>query len=544
MRNRSHRSSSSNKSSSSERQPDQTNAGSEGCLSSATLEGLRSECSTVWFDRLAYESAESLYYVRLLQQQNGTTAPASSFARNKQDTCRHGEQEACHHVVQAVWVNKPNFDQAESKFVGRVPNQPRSLQLQPANCDEGYQSQTPTPPTPASRPINGLPSLPPPPMGVWLQKPLFDKAEATFYQNLYGRSSPPRNPETSSDDSNSKRRNNAGKKPVVCDRRESNDITTNQGAARCYFLHADSERVWLDHGRYAEAETRFYEGAAARSVKTAINRSSQKQKMTAAECLAQERIWFDKPRYDEAERQFYERMNGPTQPKQDTGANSILQDIARARENIQKSLAGSGGGGAADYGELAARMKDLELENQSLHKVVQELRSALSKVESRMSALEKRTTAPTVNGTAPQKAPPAPAKQEEEDEDEDDIDLSGSDEEVDEEAERLKEQRLQEYAAKKAKKPALIAKSSILLDVKPWDDETDMAKLEECVRSVQVDGLLWGASKLVPVGYGIKKLQINCVVEDDKVGTDFLEEEITKFEDYVQSVDVAAFNKI
>ncbi|XP_016122245.1 elongation factor 1-delta-like, partial [Sinocyclocheilus grahami] len=83
---------------------------------------------------------------------------------------------------------------------------------------------------------------------------------------------------------------------------------------------------------------------------------------------------------------------------------------------------------------------------------------------------EKRTTAPTINGTgpaAPQKAPPAPAKQEEEDEDEDDIDLFGSDEEVDEEAERLKEQRLQEYAAKKAKKPALIAKSSILLDVKP-----------------------------------------------------------------------------
>ncbi|XP_016393691.1 elongation factor 1-delta-like isoform X3 [Sinocyclocheilus rhinocerous] len=269
--------------------------------------------------------------------------------------------------------------------------------------------------------------------------------------------------------------------------------------------------------------------------------------MTAAACLTQERIWFDKPRYDEAERQFYERMNGPTQPKQDTGANSILQDIARARENIQKSLAGSGGSGAADYGGLTARMKNLELENQSLHNVVEELRSALSKMESRVSVLEKRSTAPTVNGTgpaSPQKAPPAPAKQEEEDEDEDYIDLFGSDEEVDEEAERLKEQRLQEYAAKKAKKPALIAKSSILLDIKPWDDETDMAKLEECVRSVQVDGLLWGASKLVPVGYGIKKLQINCVVEDDKVGTDFLEEEITKFEDYVQSVDVAAFNKI
>lgn len=65
-----------------------------------------------------------------------------------------------------------------------------------------------------------------------------------------------------------------------------------------------------------------------------------------------------------------------------------------------------------------------------------------------------------------------------------------------------------------------------------------MAKLEECVRSVQADGLLWGTSKLVPVGYGIKKLQIACVVEDDKVGTDMLEEEITKFEDYVSIVQI------
>lgn len=78
------------------------------------------------------------------------------------------------------------------------------------------------------------------------------------------------------------------------------------------------------------------------------------------------------------------------------------------------------------------------------------------------------------------------------------------------------------------------------------------------------------AAKLVPVGYGIKKLQISCVVEDDKVdpcydsscvclcpvclmlvcvvcvqvGTDILEEKITAFEDFVQSMDVAAFNKI
>ncbi|XP_064419590.1 elongation factor 1-beta [Latimeria chalumnae] len=139
----------------------------------------------------------------------------------------------------------------------------------------------------------------------------------------------------------------------------------------------------------------------------------------------------------------------------------------------------------------------------------------------------------------------AAAETKDEEEEDDDIDLFGSDdEEESEEAQRIREERLAQYAAKKSKKPALIAKSSILLDVKPWDDETDMAKLEECVRTVQMDGLVWGASKLVPVGYGIKKLQIQCVVEDDKVGVDLLEEHITAFEDYVQSVDVAAFNKI
>ena len=34
----------------------------------------------------------------------------------------------------------------------------------------------------------------------------------------------------------------------------------------------------------------------------------------------------------------------------------------------------------------------------------------------------------------------------------------------------------------------------------------------------------------MPVGYGIKKLQISCVVEDDKVSTDDLEEAITAFD--------------
>ncbi|XP_058874626.1 elongation factor 1-delta-like isoform X4 [Acipenser ruthenus] len=301
----------------------------------------------------------------------------------------------------------------------------------------------------------------------------------------------------------------------------------------------------------------------------------------SAEHLAQENIWFDKYRYDDAERRYYEQMNGPvsstpagrTQTAQENGANTILQDIARARENIQKSLAGlkttlhptgtpsvsakrprhsalsSAGCTAGEQSELVSRINSLELENRSLYSVVEDLRLAISKLETRVSQLEKSPAGGRPTLAAAAAAPPCTKvevkKEEDDDDDDDDIDLFGSDdEEEDAEAARIREERLQQYAAKKSKKPVLIAKSSILLDVKPWDDETDMVKMEECVRSVQADGLLWGSSKLVPVGYGIKKLQIQCVVEDDKVGTDMLEEEITKFEDLVQSVDVAAFNKI
>jgi len=129
--------------------------------------------------------------------------------------------------------------------------------------------------------------------------------------------------------------------------------------------------------------------------------------------------------------------------------------------------------------------------------------------------------------------------------DDDDVDLFGSDEEEDdEEKKRITEERLKAYAEKKAKKPALIAKTSVLLDVKPWDDETDMDAMLAAVKSIEMEGLLWGANKLVPVGYGINKLQVMCVVEDAKVSIDELQEKISDFEDFVQSVDVAAMNKI
>jgi elongation factor 1-beta len=125
----------------------------------------------------------------------------------------------------------------------------------------------------------------------------------------------------------------------------------------------------------------------------------------------------------------------------------------------------------------------------------------------------------------------------------DDLDLFGESSE-DEEAERAKAERLAAYQAKKALKPAVIAKSSVVIDVKPWDDETDLKEMERQVRALEIDGLLWGASKFVDIGYGIKKLQISCVIEDEKVGIDLINDSITELEELVQSVDTVSFNKV
>jgi len=132
-------------------------------------------------------------------------------------------------------------------------------------------------------------------------------------------------------------------------------------------------------------------------------------------------------------------------------------------------------------------------------------------------------------------------EEEEEEEEDDDVDVFG---EVTEEENEEEKKRREAVAAEKAKKPPLIQRSNIILDVKVWEADTDFVKLEELVRGIQMDGLLWGPSKLAAVAYTVRKLQISCVVEDEKICTEDLEERIMAFEDYVQSVDIAAFTKV
>jgi len=235
----------------------------------------------------------------------------------------------------------------------------------------------------------------------------------------------------------------------------------------------------------------------------------------------------DMLKYRDAEERYYRQLEGRTSCASDSGKSSAVEGM--------HSLTLSDG--THSDAALVARVEQLEKQNTKMGSEMTDLRRLVEKLEQQVKSLSGGASVPSSKP-----APAAAAKKG--GSDDEDIDLFGSDEEEDAEKEKLKEERLKAYAAKKQAKPGPIAKSSIIFDVKPWDDETDLAEMEKHVRSIHMDGLVWGASKFVPLAYTIKKLQIMCVVEDEKVSVEELQETIEAFEDLVQSVDIAAFNKI
>jgi elongation factor 1-beta len=97
----------------------------------------------------------------------------------------------------------------------------------------------------------------------------------------------------------------------------------------------------------------------------------------------------------------------------------------------------------------------------------------------------------------------------------------------------------------KKKKVGPIAKSIILFEVKPYEAETDLDQLFQKILGIQMDGLVWKEeSKKEPIAYGVNKLIVGCVIEDEKISVDDLQETIQGFEDDVQSCDIRSFNKI
>jgi translation elongation factor EF-1beta len=80
--------------------------------------------------------------------------------------------------------------------------------------------------------------------------------------------------------------------------------------------------------------------------------------------------------------------------------------------------------------------------------------------------------------------------------------------------------------------------------VKVSDESTNLDQLSQKVLEIKMDGLVWGESKKVDIAYGLQKLQINCVIEDEKItSTDDIFEQIEAWEE-VQSVDLLSMQKL
>ena len=106
------------------------------------------------------------------------------------------------------------------------------------------------------------------------------------------------------------------------------------------------------------------------------------------------------------------------------------------------------------------------------------------------------------------------------------------------EAPKAEEKKAEKEANKK------VEKSLMVINIKPYDEETDLKALFKKIQATQVKGCKWSETcNICPLAYGICYLEISCVIEDDVCSEDDVIEAITQFEDEVQSTEVASFNK-
>jgi elongation factor 1-beta len=157
--------------------------------------------------------------------------------------------------------------------------------------------------------------------------------------------------------------------------------------------------------------------------------------------------------------------------------------------------------------------------------------------------------------TIAKKAVVATTKKAAEDSDDDVDDLFGDDDEEEDISDTIarkiaadKElQARMKMKAEKAKKKGP-EKTMFVFDVKPFDTETDLEALAKTLKATTLDGIVcWGEEhKFLPVAFGIKKLRISMIVEDEKVCQDDLEDHINADgrDDQIQSIDLYTMSKV
>jgi translation elongation factor EF-1beta len=114
-----------------------------------------------------------------------------------------------------------------------------------------------------------------------------------------------------------------------------------------------------------------------------------------------------------------------------------------------------------------------------------------------------------------------------------------------EQALKLKNEKDAKDGKVKVEKAKPVEKSLVVLEVKPWEADTDLEKVWHLIKEYKQEGLVWGESfKLEPVAYGIMKLVMTCSIVDALVLLDDVTENIEALDEFVQSVNIASMNKI
>lgn len=130
-----------------------------------------------------------------------------------------------------------------------------------------------------------------------------------------------------------------------------------------------------------------------------------------------------------------------------------------------------------------------------------------------------------------------------------DEDLFASSDSESEETKKAKEETRKKIAEAKATGGKLkkVDRSMIVMEIKPWGNETDMKPILNTIKDkVVMEGLTWGVGEIKDGHFGVKYIVMPAVIIDDLCSTDELCDKIIEVytDDVIQNVDIVSFNKM
>ena len=126
------------------------------------------------------------------------------------------------------------------------------------------------------------------------------------------------------------------------------------------------------------------------------------------------------------------------------------------------------------------------------------------------------------------------------------MDLFG--EKIKEDKKSKEEMKRKNKENNKSEKKKEVDKSHVTLEIKGWDADQDLDSLaKKIISTIKKDGLRWNTGyKLEEVAFGVKKIVIAFIAEDEKCSVQEIQEiidELESWENDIQQVEVVSFNK-